>query len=129
MFAEYYLNHSASKQIITFGIFNETLKHRHLLENFQRKVSICMLLTTKYQFASVYKILRNEYNLTCETLISNGTYSNQKVWTNIYLNCTKIIIQLAIFYNRNNLIWIGADETLKSNNNFLFGDFPRAVNQ
>jgi hypothetical protein len=44
IFEKYYLNHSASKQIITFGIFNETLKHRHILENFERKVTIGMFL-------------------------------------------------------------------------------------
>ena len=61
---------------------------------------------------------------------SKGTYLNEEILTNIYLNCTNIIIQLAVFYKRFEFIWIGADETfnLKLDNKW-FGDYPRSLNK
>ena len=132
IFDKYYfqLNHKASKQKLTFGIFNETLEQRHLLENFERKVKASLFFIYLILFlVFIVEILVNEYNLNCTSTKSHGTYVNQKVLTNFYLNCTNIIIQLAIFYDRHDFIWIGADETLELNFNLSFGDFPRALNK
>ena len=59
--------------------------------------------------------------------MSKGAYLEEKILTNIYLNCTKIIIQIAIFYNRHEFIWIGADDIKLINK--WFGDYPRSLNK
>ena len=73
------------------------------------------------------QILKNEYNLKCKIKRGSGQFMNKKVHTNIYLNCTTVAIQLAIFYERNTFLWIGADER-KALKLKWFGDTPRAIN-
>ena len=53
---------------------------------------------------------------------------DESVQTNIYFKCTKVKIQLVLFYKRNNFLWTGAD--LSSNHSLKprwFGDVPRAM--
>ena len=79
---------------------------------------------------TIFKVLKSEYNLSCKILNGKGTFMNDKILTNIYLNCTRVQIQLAIFYKRGDFIWIGADETTPSmESGRWFGDHPRALNK
>ena len=54
---------------------------------------------------------------------------NDKILTNIYMNCTTVQIQLAIFYKRGDFLWVGADEEDNKKPNDWFGDQPRAFNK
>lgn len=74
--------------------------------------------------------LKSHYNLNCQIVESEGTLHTDKVQTNFYLNCTYVRIQLSIFYNRNEFLWIGKDESQASPfKPKWFGDIPRAVNK
>ena len=71
------------------------------------------------------KFLKKNYNLSCKTQKAEGMFINKTVPTIIYINCTKIKIQLSIFYKREEFYWIGEDEK-KIGGPILFGDTPRA---
>ncbi len=74
------------------------------------------------------KFFRKYYNLTCRSKKAEGRFINKTVPTIIYLNCTKIKIQLSIFYKREEFYWIGEDEK-KIGMPVDFGDTPRALQQ
>ena len=72
--------------------------------------------------------LKTNYNLNCQILESVGNLYSKNVQTNTYLNCTYVRIQLSVFYNRNEFLWIGKDDSFLKLPKW-FGDIPRAMNK
>ena len=76
------------------------------------------------------KVIKINEKFNCTSVLAKGTYfTTKKRITNIYLDCKySIKIHLAIFYKRNDFIWIGSDDNRRSNTKW-FGDVPRLMNQ
>ena len=74
--------------------------------------------------------MKSHYNLDCKIIEGEGSLHENKIVTNLYFNCTYVRIQLAIFYNRNEFLWIGKHESdIQDITPKWFGDTPRAVNK
>jgi hypothetical protein len=56
----------------------------------------------------------------------SGNYFNEKILTNLYIDCKFLTFQISIVYDRGNFLWIGKDD-YKNEENKYFGDTPRAL--
>lgn len=73
-------------------------------------------------------IKSNIINLNCNLKPANGTYIDKNLYSNLYLNCETLDIQLSLFYKRSDYYWIGQDENNIGNYKW-FGDFNRGINK
>lgn len=74
----------------------------------------------------VIKELVNSVDLNCYVIEKYGLFLNKNVTTNVYIKCTHLTVQLAVFYKRGDFLWIGSNEN-NSDESPYFGDVPRAV--
>ena len=64
--------------------------------------------------------------MTCKVTKTKGKLINETVDTNIYFACPNVKVQVSLFRERGDFLWIGQDETSKETPSW-FGDTPRAV--
>jgi hypothetical protein len=65
-------------------------------------------------------------NFNCNVTEATGRLNDYKIITNVYVNCPKLSLQIAILYERKSFLWIGADENEIGKPKW-FGDVPRAL--
>ena len=110
---------------ISFGI---------LLQSFSNlnKVRLSTICFRIYKFININafdykKELISKLNSKCRYVQMSGNYFNEKVLTNLYIECKLLTLQISIVYDRGDFLWIGSDE-YKNEERKYFGDTPRALN-
>ena len=98
---EYILNKTANN--LVFGVFHE---HRDKL---------------KSSFIA-------QFGVKCEISGSEGILSNKPILTNVFIKCKNLNVQLAIFYERGEYLWIGRSDNSYKKIHKWFGDVDRAMN-
>lgn len=66
----------------------------------------------------------------CEYIQSGSEYNEKRILASLYVSCSTLTIQIAIFYTRGSFLWISSDSyTPPAADTKLFGDKARAINK
>ena len=72
--------------------------------------------------------LKNSIQVECEILaLSKSILISRQIPSHLFLKCRSYIIQLVIFYNRGNFLWIG--DSVNAPRTAWFGDTNRAMSK
>ena len=114
-------------------IVSWTIIYKNLILVRGTNMLYCTLRMASYfflsKFCSNFKNLDENMPKNCAKILGYHRQSDEdKLLSNMYIECGRSTVQVNIFYERNKFSWIGDDSHVTTHKK-LFGDTPRAVNK